>query len=78
MPRTWTPEQRAAAAERIRQNKPWEKSTGPRTRAGKKRSSKNAVRHGQDADLLRRTRKLMALSRETLRLAAILRRERTE
>ena len=31
----WTPERRARQAERIRQTKPWEKSTGPRTIEGK-------------------------------------------
>ena len=43
---SWTPERRAAARERALQNKPWEKSTGPRTKEGKKISSGNAFRHG--------------------------------
>ena len=38
----WTPERRARQAELIRQWKPWERSTGPRTSQGKERSSKNA------------------------------------
>lgn len=29
-----------------RANRPWSRSTGPRTAAGKSRSSRNAVRHG--------------------------------
>jgi hypothetical protein len=39
----WTPERRARHAEKIRQWKPWERSTGPRTAAGKAVSSRNAV-----------------------------------
>jgi hypothetical protein len=38
----WTPERRARQSEIIRQTKPWEHSTGPRTEAGKARSSRNA------------------------------------
>lgn len=38
----WTEERRARQAEIIRQNKPWEKSTGPRTEEGKAISSRNA------------------------------------
>lgn len=43
-----TPAQRAAQAERIRQWRPWEKSTGPKTPEGKRASAmrgyKGAVR----------------------------------
>jgi hypothetical protein len=39
----WTPERRAKQREIIRQSKPWEKSTGPRTPEGKAVSSKNAL-----------------------------------
>lgn len=38
----WTPERRAKQAERIRQTKPWEQSTGPRTAEGKAISSRSA------------------------------------
>lgn len=38
----WTPERRARQAQIIRQNRPWEKSTGPRTKEGKVISSRNA------------------------------------
>jgi murein endopeptidase len=40
MPR-WTPEARFKQSELIRQVRPWEKSTGPRTPEGKAISSKN-------------------------------------
>ena len=38
----WTPERRAKQAETIRRTKPWSKSTGPRTEAGKAISARNA------------------------------------
>lgn len=44
--RIWTIEQRQKQAERIRSQKPWLQSTGPKTVAGKRISSRNATRHG--------------------------------
>lgn len=46
MTKGWTEERRQKARERILKNKPWEKSTGPRTAEGKRKSSLNAVKHG--------------------------------
>lgn|SRR3989338_4575972 len=46
MGRVWTIEERQKQAERIRSQKPWLKSTGPRTTRGKIASSRNAMRHG--------------------------------
>jgi hypothetical protein len=43
----WTAERRAACSDRIRQHKPWEHSTGPRSVAGKARSSRNPVGRGR-------------------------------
>lgn len=43
----WTPERRAAQSAAIREWKPWEKSTGPRTERGKVISSQNAMRTGE-------------------------------
>lgn len=57
--KTWTPERRAAARERILKNKPWEKSTGPRTRRGKAASSRNAFTHGMYSETARRFYKLL-------------------
>ena len=39
----WTPERRANQTQIIRRVEPWKRSTGPRTAAGKSRSSKNAT-----------------------------------
>jgi hypothetical protein len=38
----WSHETRQKQAARIRERKPWEKSTGPRTAPGTARSSRNA------------------------------------
>ncbi|GJL85802.1 MAG: hypothetical protein DHS20C02_15770 [Micavibrio sp.] len=46
MSKGWSEERRKQQAERCRQNKPWEKSTGPRTAEGKRKSSLNAFKHG--------------------------------
>ena len=40
----WTPERRARHAAAIRRWAPWTKSTGPKTAAGKARSSRNAAK----------------------------------
>jgi hypothetical protein len=46
MAKGWTEERRKKQAEMIRQWKPWEKSTGPRTAGGKEESRMNAFKHG--------------------------------
>jgi hypothetical protein len=46
MASTWTPERRARQAALIRNWKPWQQSTGPRTPDGKASSSKNAYKGG--------------------------------
>ena len=42
----WTQERRARQAELIRQWRPWEKSTGPKTAEGKTVVSQNAYKGG--------------------------------
>lgn len=54
----WTPERRARQAEMIRTWKPWERSTGAQTAAGKARSSRNADKPGSF------NRKMKELKRE--------------
>ena len=44
--RGWPPKRRREQARRIRQQKPWHFSTGPRTIAGKRISSQNGMKHG--------------------------------
>lgn len=45
--RTWTLEQRRTQAEAIKRWKPWERSTGPRSAAGKAKVSRNAYTGGE-------------------------------
>lgn len=42
----WSEERRQKQREIINRNRPWEKSTGPRSRKGKILSSRNAYKHG--------------------------------
>ena len=65
--RGWPPSRRAAQARRIRQIKPWLKSTGPRTAAGKARVSRNAYRHGFRSATYARLTTLLRWQRRTVR-----------
>jgi len=44
MAKQWTDEERAAQADRCRQQQPWKHSTGPKTIAGKRKVAGNAPR----------------------------------
>lgn len=44
--RQWTPAEREQQSRLIRKIKPWEKSTGPKTCAGKEKSKMNAYKDG--------------------------------
>lgn len=46
-----TPEHRARRAEMIRRWKPWEKSTGPKSAAGKARSARRGYKGGERQEL---------------------------
>jgi hypothetical protein len=45
----WTQDRKAKQRAAIYRWRPWEKSTGPKTPAGKAAVSKNATKHGQRA-----------------------------
>ena len=60
----WTDERKARQAQAIRRWRPWERSTGPRTRAGKARVSRNAYRGGARQTLRELARQLNALLRD--------------
>ena len=64
MPR-WTPTERLRQAERIRALCPWTKSTGPRTEAGKARSSRNAWKGGVRAEAAVYARMLRSMANVT-------------
>ncbi len=61
----WTSERRARQAALIQSWKPWERSTGPKTEAGKARVSRNAWKGGT-RDMLRRLAKLLREQRRGL------------
>lgn len=65
MSKGWTEERRQKARERILKNKPWEKSTGPKTPAGKQNVALNALKHGG------RSRVALALAKQILGLNKI-------
>jgi hypothetical protein len=59
----WTMKRRARQQEAIRNWRPWERSTGPRSTGGKLRSSRNADKGGRRKALraeLRHLRELIA------------------
>lgn len=60
----WNPERRARQAALIKNWKPWERSTGPRTEAGKARSAGNAFKGGHLAEVRALTVAVNALMRE--------------
>ncbi len=59
----WTAGRRAAYAARIRQHRPWTRSTGPRTAAGRARSCQNALKHGMRGAAARRLYALLGQQR---------------
>ena len=68
----WSPERRARQAELIRALKPWEKSTGPRTAAGKARVAANALKHGfRSRSFLERIREERQLIHDAARAIAL-------
>ena len=48
---TWSPERKAKQSQAIRQWKPWEQSTGPKTKEGKSTVAGNAWRGGHREQL---------------------------
>jgi hypothetical protein len=60
----WTPERRARQAALIRNWRPWENSTGPRSDEGKARTAQNGFKGGQWRELLMLARDLTSSLRE--------------
>jgi hypothetical protein len=56
----WTQERRLRQSEVIRNWKPWEKSTGAKTKEGKENSKMNAYKHGGRKSDLKEIKKLLA------------------
>jgi hypothetical protein len=59
----WTEGRRARQASLIRNWKPWERSTGPRTEAGKARTARNGFKGGQRAEMRALTKAMNATLR---------------
>lgn len=57
--RTWTLEARAAQRAVMQRLKPWTKSTGPRTAAGKKISAANSLKTGLHSKPMQKLRKVL-------------------
>ena len=60
----WTAERKARQATQIREWRPWEHSTGPRTTEGKARASRNAYRGGLRPQLRALAKLLREIERE--------------
>lgn len=66
--RGWPPARRKAQAERIRTQKPWLHSTGPRTIKGKQRTRLNGLKHNMRSAAMRRLRRALQKQRYYMRL----------
>jgi len=64
MGRGWTPERKARQAELIRNWKPWEQATGPKTNEGKARTARNAFKGGHWKQLRELTKAMNEVLRE--------------
>lgn len=67
----WTEERRKRQADMIRKHKPWEKSTGPRTFAGKERVALNALKHGVNTPEYQHIKQVLYLNKAFLKHVAI-------
>ncbi|MDB5491218.1 MAG: hypothetical protein JWO78_1067 [Micavibrio sp.] len=64
----WTPQRRRAQAARLRAARPWLRSTGPRTAAGKAVSAQNGVRHGARSEEMARVNRALRAQRQFMLL----------
>jgi hypothetical protein len=70
MARGWTAERRALQAEAIKRWRPWERSTGPRTAAGKAAAAANGAKawpHSGARASIRELRQVLREQRQALR-----------
>ncbi len=76
MARNWTPEERKKQSEKIREWKPWQQSTGPRTREGQGIAAQNAYDHGFRSEKMKEFRALLDTQRAFVR--AVIARQKLE
>ena len=67
----WSERRRKQQACNARRNKPWTRSTGPKSDAGKAVSSMNAYKHGHYTAAYQAVRAALRLNRDFLRYAAL-------
>ncbi|MCB1550982.1 MAG: hypothetical protein KDJ26_03160 [Alphaproteobacteria bacterium] len=58
----WTQERRLRQSEAIKRWKPWEKSTGAKTKEGKEHSKMNAYKHGARSDCIMKLAGILELT----------------
>lgn len=63
----WPPSRRRAQAERCRSHRPWTRSTGPRSAAGKAKSARNARKHGFRTPAMAQIRALLRWQNQCLK-----------
>jgi hypothetical protein len=68
--RAYPAKYRAERAQLIRKTRPWERASGPKTRAGKAASSRNALKHGLHSADIEALRKLLRQQAARLRALA--------
>ena len=69
--RRWTKLERTTQSQLIREWKPWIRSTGPTTPAGKAKASLNAQKHGLYGAEFRRCRRTLMEQAKLLRMLVI-------
>jgi hypothetical protein len=65
--RQWTQEERLRQAQLIRNWRPWEKSAGAKTEAGKAASKMNAYKHGGRSGAISEMRDIIGYCRPSLK-----------
>lgn len=55
----WPEKRKVAQAAQIRKARPWEHTTGPKTKRGKAASSLNALKHGLRSETVQMLRKVL-------------------
>lgn len=75
MPR-WTEDARRKQADIQKTRKSWLHSTGPKTEAGKKRASRNSLKHGMESEQAKRFKRLLRRDVQHLKRGKALWRDR--